>query len=232
MVIIWGHFEMLARCRSLHWIVFVGFMLSHASTAEAGLLTAQDVTVNVGGDGTIDVIWSTTQPLNYLSTQFVIRAVTGASAGAIFVADGSSVPPISQITNNNYVFFGDSSATGNPASVTQDAWANDSYIMADLTSSGNDYTQNGTRIWTTMKIQGITAGTYQIGLVSSEYDTTTNSSGSAIPLTDADLTGGLITVTGGAAVPEPSTLLIGASILGLVARRSRMRRQARPAALT
>jgi hypothetical protein len=142
------------------------------------------------------------------------------------------------INDSNYVFSGDSFAfttapSVNPASVAQDAWAGDSYIFSDTTNSGLDAIQTGSKLWTTFSITGVSAGTYQLRLLSSEYEYTAIA-GAAIALTDSDLTGGLITVTGGAAVPEPSTLLIGATVIGWVARnrrRSRIARQASDSAL-
>jgi hypothetical protein len=137
------------------------------------------------------------------------------------------------INDSNYVFSGDSFAytnapSVNPAAVTQDAWAGDSYTFADQTVSGLDAIQTGSKLWTTFSITGVSAGTYQLRLLDSEYEYTAIA-GAAIALTDSDLTGGLITVTGGAAVPEPSTLLIGATVIGWVARNRRRSRIARQA---
>jgi hypothetical protein len=137
------------------------------------------------------------------------------------------------INDSNYVFSGDSFAytnapSVNPASVAQDAWAGDSYIFSDTTNSGFDAIQSGSKLWTTFSITGVSAGTYQLRLLSSEYEYAAIA-GTPIALTDSDLTGGLITVTGGAAVPEPSTLLIGATVIGWVARNRRRSRIARQA---
>jgi hypothetical protein len=218
----------------------VCFLFSGLRSVDAGLLAAGDLTVAVGSSGTVNVLWSSNQTLSYLNTQFVLRAVTGTTGGAVFTATSTPTEPLlfAPINDSNYVFSGDSFAftsapSVNPASVAQDAWAGDSYIFSDTTNSGLDAIQTGSKLWTTFSITGVSAGTYQLRLLSSEYEYTAIA-GAAIALTDSDLTGGLITVTGGAAVPEPSTLLIGATVIGWVARnrrRSRIARQASDSAL-
>jgi hypothetical protein len=218
----------------------VCFFFSGLRSVDAGLLAAGDLTVAVGSSGTVNVLWSSNQTLSYLNTQFVLRAVTGTTGGAVFTATSTPTEPLlfAPINDSNYVFSGDSFAftsapSVNPASVAQDAWAGDSYIFSDTTNSGLDAIQTGSKLWTTFSITGVSAGTYQLRLLSSEYEYTAIA-GAAIALTDSDLTGGLITVTGGAAVPEPSTLLIGATVIGWVARnrrRSRIARQASDSAL-
>lgn len=75
----------------------------------------------------------------------------------------------------------------------------------------------------------MTAGTYQLRLLSSDYEYTATS-GVPITLTDSDLSGGLITVNGSsppAAVPEPTAFLLGISALAFAGRKARraMRRQ-------
>jgi hypothetical protein len=203
-----------------------------ATTADAGLLTAENLTVNVGQNGTLNVTWSSTQTLNFLNTQFVLRAVTGSTGGAVFTETTTGIPPMPPITDSNYLFAGNSSAVtlgGNPASVSMDAWANDSYFLTDATANDLDYLQNGSRLWTTLDITGVTAGTYQLRLLASQYDYTATSL-SAIPLTDSDLSGGLITVNSSsppAAVPEPTAFLLGISALAFAGRKARraMRRQ-------
>lgn len=219
-----GVFSWFVRCA-----VVLVFLVNGLPAAHAGLITAGDLTVAVGASGTIDVTWSSTQAINYLNTQFVLRAVTGSSGGAIFNVDGLGNPAVPPLSDPNYVFSGDSLAfstlPSNPASVTQDVWAGDSYIFADGSFSGNDVSQDGNNLWTTLTITGVSAGTYQLRLLSSEYDFSTSSG--ALPLIDADLTGGLITVTGAAAVPEPSSLLIGATAFGWFTRKVRRSRKLR-----
>jgi hypothetical protein len=213
----------------------VCFLFSGLRSVDAGLLAAGDLTVAVGSSGTVNVVWSSTQSLSYVNTQFVLRAVTGTTGGAVFTATSTPTEPLlfAPINDSNYVFSGDSFAytnapSVNPAAVTQDAWAGDSYTFADQTVSGLDAIQTGSKLWTTFSITGVSAGTYQLRLLDSEYEYTAIA-GAAIALTDSDLTGGLITVTGGAAVPEPSTLLIGATVIGWVARNRRRSRIARQA---
>ena len=203
-----------------------------AGETQAGLLTAGDLTINVGQNGTLNVTWSSNQTLNYLNTQFVLRAVTGSTAGAVFTETAPGIPPMPPITDSNYLFAGNSSAGtagGNPASVAMDAWANDSYFLTDATANSADYAQDGSRLWTTLDITGVTAGTYQLGLLASQYDYTATG-GFAITLTDSNLSGGLITVNGSsppAAVPEPTAFLLGISALAFAGRKARraMRRQ-------
>ena len=199
-------------------------------SAQAGLVTAGGMTVASGSSGTLNVVWSSTQSLNFLNTQFVLRSVTGASGGAVFTVNGSGDPPFPPLTDSNYVFFNDSfdfinAPSVNPASVTTTTWAGDSYIFADSTNSGLNAIQNGSRLWTTLEITGVTPGTYQLHLLSSEYDYS-ETAGTPVALTDADLTGGLITVIA-SAVPEidpaglcsVAAILVGA--LGLVVGRRR-----------
>ena len=217
------------RASTIIRLAFFAIGLSQlATTADAGLLTAENLTVNVGQNGTLNVTWSSTQTLNYLNTQFVLRAVTGSTSGAVFTQT-AGVPPMPPITDSNYLFFGNSYAVfmgANPASVGTDAWANDSYFFIDNTNDDADYAQNGSRLWTTLDITGVTAGTYQLRLLSSEYDYAATG-GSAIALTDSDLTGGLITVNGSsppAAVPEPTAFLLGLSALAFAGRKARRSR--------
>jgi hypothetical protein len=213
----------------------VCFFFSGLRSVDAGLLAAGDLTVAVGSSGTVNVLWSSNQTLSFLNTQFVLRAVTGTTGGAVFTATSTPTEPLlfAPINDSNYVFSGDSFAytnapSVNPASVAQDAWAGDSYIFSDTTNSGFDAIQSGSKLWTTFSITGVSAGTYQLRLLSSEYEYAAIA-GTPIALTDSNLTGGLITVTGGAAVPEPSTLLIGATVIGWVARNRRRSRIARQA---
>ena len=153
----------------------------------------------------------------------ILRAVTGSTGGAVFTETTTGIPPMPPITASNYLFAGNSGALtagGNPASVAMDAWASDSYFLIDATDNGLDYLQDGSRLWTTLDITGVTAGTYQLGLLASEYDYTATS-GTAITLTDSDLSGGLITVNSSsppAAVPEPTAFLLGISALAFAGR--------------
>jgi hypothetical protein len=87
----------------------------------------------------------------------ILRAVTGSTAGAVFTETAPGIPPMPPITDSNYLFAGNSSAVtlgGNPASVSMDAWANDSYFLIDATDNGLDYLQDGSRLWTTLDITG------------------------------------------------------------------------------
>lgn len=197
----------------------------------AVFMSATNETINAGQTGTVTVTWTSTQAINYLQTEFILTAVTGPSAGLSFTN-----PPALPTWTGNYVFAGDSfqedfynTSTNppNPASVSQTHWSNDTYNYTDMTSSGNDYAQDGTRFWLVLSLTAASgvSGTYQLTFGSSEYDYV----GSAGPtnLTGADLSGGLITITnnGGGAVPEPATGLVVAGLLATGVM-SRFRRKA------
>ena len=186
-------------------------------------LTLDSPTTNAGTTVAINVMW-TGPVLNYLTTEFIITAVSGATAGEVSFSSPVAMPPLNQST---YVFYNDSfdlisSPSSNPASITQTIWANDTYNFSDSTDSGNDVTPgSGTNLWTILNltITGLASGQYQITLGSSEYTDFATPSGTTGPT--PTMTGGLITVNA-APVPEPSTwamAAIGATALAALARR-------------
>lgn len=185
-------------------------------------LTVENKTVNAGTSTTLNVIWSSTTALDYLTTNFMITAVGGATSGAATFTNTSGVAPLPPLNDTNYVFSGDSDDAGllpiNPASVSTTTWSNDTYNFADSTSSLTDYAQNGSRLWTILNIDisGLASGQYQIVLGSSEYTNAANPTPNGLTPT---MTGGLITIN---QVPEPGTwalAVIATAMLGAASRR-------------
>ena len=200
-------------------------ILGLSQRASAAELTLDSPTTNAGTTVAINVMW-TGPKLNYLTTEFIITAVSGAPASEVSFSSPVATPPLSQST---YVFFGFSSdlinsPTTNPASISQTTWANDTYNFSDSTDSGNDVTPgSGTNLWTILNltITGLASGQYQITLGSSEY---TDSATTGIGPTPT-ITGGLITVNV-APVPEPSTWALAAIATATLATLARRRQRA------
>jgi hypothetical protein len=209
------------------WIFCVG-----PQAQAAVMMTATNLTMNAGQSGQITVSWSSTSALSYLSTEFILTPVTGPSAGVSFKAT-VAVPD----WTGNYLFFGDSFAedfyndpanapAGNPASVYTTNWSNDSYLYVDSSLSGNDVAQDGTRRWVVLDIESISgiSGTFQLSFGSSEYEYSAIA-GSPVSLTNAELSGGLITINnaggGGGVVPEPTSCVMfgGLIVAGFLNRR-------------
>ena len=192
--------------------------------AQAVDLTLDSPTTTAGSTVAINVMW-TGPVLNFLTTEFIITAVSGAPAGEVSFSTPVATPPLGQST---YVFFGDSSdlinsPSINPASISTTNWANDTYNFSDSTDSTNNVTPgSGTNLWTILNltITSLAAGQYQITLGSSEY---TNSATTGTGPTPT-ITGGLITVNA-APVPEPSTwalaVIATAALASLARRRQR-----------
>ena len=201
-------------------------IMGSAGTSRALDLTLDSPSVNAGSQVTINVIWSSTTALKYLSTEFIITAVGGAPTGEVTFANTpidatTGTPAMPDLNAANYVFSGDSDdfitlSGNNPASVFTTNWAYDTYNMSDSTNSGNDYAQDGTRLWTVLTINttGLASGQYQITAGNSVFDTT------ALAGQTPSISGGLITVN---AVPEPSTYALAAiattALAGLARRR-------------
>lgn len=189
-------------------------IIGSAGTSRALDLTLDSPSVNAGSQVTINVIWSSTTALKYLSTEFIITAVGGAPTGAVTFANtpidaSTGTPAMPSLNATNYVFYGDSDdfislPSSNPASVYTTNWAYDTYNMSDSTNTGNDYAQNGTRVWTvlTLNTSGLASGKYQITSGSSVFDTTAQAGQTPT------IGGGLITIN--SVVPEPSTYAFAA----------------------
>ena len=198
-------------------------ILGLSQRAQAVDLTLDSPTTTAGSTVAINVLW-TGPALNYLSTEFIITALSGAPAGEVSFSSPVATPPLGQ---SDYVFFGDSSdlinsPSTNPASIYQSNWANDTYNFADLTDSTSDVTPAaGTNLWTILNltITGAASGQYQITLGNSEYtDSTTIGTGPT-----PTITGGLITIN---AVPEPGTWALAAIATATLATLARRRQRA------
>ena len=204
-------------------ILIVLAILGLSQRAQAVDLTLDSPTTTAGSTVAINVLW-TGPALNYLSTEFIITALSGAPAGEVSFSSPVATPPLGQ---SDYVFFGDSSdlinsPSTNPASIYQSNWANDTYNFADLTDSTSDVTPAaGTNLWTILNltITGAASGQYQITLGNSEYtDSTTIGTGPT-----PTITGGLITIN---AVPEPGTWALAAIATATLATLARRRQRA------
>ena len=200
------------------WIAILAFFVMGAgcpSVASAGIImSADNVTIQAGGTGQVTVKWTSTQSLNYLVTGFVLEKVSGDDQAVSDIDDGVGNPAMPPVSATDYLFAGNSLAADslptNPASVSQTNYAADTYTMADATSDFLDYAQDGTRVWTVLNLTaGVgKSGVYRVVFQSSEYDIA-SSGGTAVGLNATNLDGGTITIQNSAAVPEPSSLVMG-----------------------
>jgi len=215
--------------------------MSKASQAVDIKLTLEDKTVYAGTTVAVKVSWTSTTPLNFLSTEFILTAVGSATAGEVTFTNTPGTPPagdpafgapaFAPINDSTYVFFGNSSdfinaPTSNPASVTSTNWDYDTYIFADSTNNGADVSPTSpNNMWTILNltISSLAVGQYQITLGNSDYSNIALGITGA-PLTSSDIAGGLITVNT-APVPEPSTIAMGAIASGAILILARRRKQ-------
>ncbi len=197
--------------------------------ALAANLSLGSPTVDPGTTVAISVLW-TGPALNYLTTEFIVTAVSGAPTGQVSFSSPVAVPPLSQL---DYVFYNNSDSlitlpAANPASIYQTNWTNDTYNFADSTNDSNNATPSaGTNLWTILNLTftGAATGQYQISLGSSEYtDSSTLGTGPS-----PTFSGGLITMNlaPAAATPEPAGFLLGGgpALIGVGAL---LRRRVRP----
>ena len=198
-------------------------ILGLSQSAQAVDLTLDSPTTTAGSTVAINVMWSG-PVLNFLTTEFIITAVSGAPASEVSFSSPVATPPLGQ---SDYVFSNDSfdlinSPTSNPASIYLSTWTNDTYNFSDSTNSGNDVTPgSGTNLWTILNltISGAASGQYQITLGNSDYtDSTTIGAGPS-----PTITGGLITIN---AVPEPGTWALAAIATATLATLARRRQRA------
>ena len=125
-------------------------------------LTLDNPTTTAGSTVAINVTW-TGPALNYLSTEFIITALSGAPAGEVSFSSPVATPPLSQ---PDYVFYNNSYdliklPTSNPASISQNTWANDTYNFSDSTDSNINVTPgSGSNVWTILNltITGLASG--------------------------------------------------------------------------
>lgn len=221
--------------RKLILILSVAALLGMSSTSRAVdyKLTLEDQTVNAGTTVAVKVSWTSSTPLNYLSTSFILTAIGGATAGEVTFTNTpidatSGTPVFPPFNDSTYVFSGNSDdyiidPLTNPASVATTNWSYDTYNFADSTNDGLDASPTApNNLWTILNltISASASGQYQLTLGSSDYNNTTIGTGA--PLTSSDITGGLITVN---AVPEPSTVALGAIASGVVIVMARRRRR-------
>jgi len=215
--------------------------MSKASQAVDIKLTLEDKTVFAGTTVAVKVSWTSTTPLNFLSTEFILTAVGSATAGEVTFTNtpgtpaagdpAFGAPAFAPINDSTYVFFGNSSdfinaPTSNPASVTSTNWNYDTYIIADSTNNGADVSPTSpNNMWTILNltISNLADGQYQITLGNSDYSNIALGITGA-PLTSSDIAGGLITVNT-APVPEPSTIAMGAIASGAILILARRRKQ-------
>jgi len=228
--------------RKLIAILSVLAILGMSKTSQAVdiKLTLEDKTVFAGTTVAVKVSWTSTTPLNFLSTEFILTAVGSATAGEVTFTNtpgtpaagdpAFGAPAFAPINDSTYVFFGNSSdfinlPSSNPASVTSTNWDYDTYIIADSTNNGADVSPTSpNNMWTILNltISNLADGQYQITLGSSDYNNI--ALGTGAPLTSSDIAGGLITVNT-APVPEPSTIAMGAIASGAILILARRRKQ-------
>ena len=214
-----------------------------ASQAVDIKLTLEDKTVSAGTTVAVKVTWTSTTPLKYLSTAFVLTAVGAAPTGEVTFTNTPGTPlnpgdpafgepAFAPINDPTYVFYGNSSdfdvaPSSNPASVTTTNWDYDTYNLADSTKNGADVTPTSpNNLWTILNltISNLANGQYQLTLGSSDYNNFALG-GTGAPLSNADISGGLITVNA-APVPEPSTIAMGAIASGAMLILARRRKKA------
>lgn len=151
--------------------------------------------------------------MNDINTEFILTAVGSAPTGEVTFTNTptshtNGTPAFAPINDSNYLLFGNSSdcnasTTSNLASITTTIWNYDTYILADSTDDSADVSGQG-KLWTilNLSISGLAAVQYQLTMGSSTWASSTNS---ALPISNNQTLGGLITVT---SVPEPSTMAI------------------------
>jgi hypothetical protein len=230
--------------RKLIAILSVLAILGMSKTSQAVdiKLTLEDKTVFAGTTVAVKVSWTSTTPLNALSTAFILTAVSPAQVGQVTFTNTPGTPAnpgdpafgepaFAPINDSTYVFFGNSSdfinlPSSNPASVTSTNWDYDTYIIADSTNNSADVSPTSpNNLWTILNltISSLAVGQYQITLGSSDYSNIALGTTGA-PLTSSDIAGGLITVNT-APVPEPSTIAMGAIASGAILILARRRKQ-------
>jgi hypothetical protein len=202
-------------------------------------------TIPQGGTGTIDIDLTSTASASspdLLNNYAFTLQITGPHQ-----LQFSTTQSFAYLSNGNYVFFGDSSnqMTASPGgTVTTTVYAHDTFIGTDSTGSGNPVSLTSGNTPVLLATLTLNAAITNVGDVYSvklvppsgngsmessigtffdnfNFDTGTETS--AVPFTSSP---GTVTISAGAAVPEPSTIVLyltAALLLGgtLAARRCR-----------
>jgi hypothetical protein len=223
--------------------VFLGLAIAMIgpATVDAGvIISIANQTVNANSTFSVDVFASgtgATTGTNYFNLELQVVSASTATpgvAGQLAYTTPAGVPAFS---NTNYLFYGDSfaettwdSGAGSSSwSVSALGWTNDTYNFTDASDSGTDFSLATPRYLATLYFTaGASAsGDYQVVLGSSEFDVdATDPPGElpAFPVMNTGINSGLFTVNGGvAAVPEPSSALLGGLLLAGSVIRSRRR---------
>ena len=210
--------------------------------AEAGvMISIANQTVNANSTFSVDVFaigTGGTGGTNYFALEFQVISASGANPGVAGQLSHTTPAGVPTFSNSSYVFNADSLAettwaggTGAASwSVSSNGWTNDTYIMSDMTNSGNDASLLTSRYLATLyfTVGATAAGEYKVVLGSSEFDVdSANPVGEvpAYPVMDTGSNAGFFTVNGGGSpVPEPGTAVVGGLLLAGVVTWRRLRR--------
>jgi len=197
-----------------------------AAPARADFVIAiEDVTIDlsVADTAKVSVLISSTDPDDNPLANFGFE--TRLSGDLQFVVPQGE----SQLTDPNYVFFGDSSdlINGDPVGVVSSmGGTNNRYVGGDFTNSGADVIVTGSKLLLQLDVRAFTEGMFTLSLLASPFSSFQDAAGNAFPFTT---TGGTINVIRSNPIPEPaSVVLAGLGVLplaglALARRRSRSR---------
>ena len=68
--------------------------LALSDQARAVDLTIESKTVNAGSAASLNVVWSSTTALEYLTTEFIITALGSAASGQVTYTTTGGAPPV------------------------------------------------------------------------------------------------------------------------------------------
>lgn len=198
---------------------------------EAGvLISIANQTVNANSTFSVDVFALGTGGIggaNAFNLEFQIVSLAGSNPGVSGQLTYVTPAGAPDFNNTNYLFYGDSGAetlwaggTGTSSwSVSTLGWADDTYLLSDMTNSANNASLLTSRYVATLNFSAgaLAAGQYQIVLGSSDFDVDPADPVGEVPEIPVMATGGnagVFTVNGGAAaVPEPGAAWIGGLLL-------------------
>ena len=223
--------------------VFLGLAIAMIGPAMADadvIISIANQTVNANSTFSVDVFATgtgATTGANYFNLELQVVSASTATPGVAGQLAYTTPAVAPTFSNANYLFNGDSFAettwnggAGSTSwSVSTLGWADDTYNFTDASILGTDVSLATPRYLATLYFTaGASAsGDYQVVLGSSEFDVdATNSPGELpeFPVMDTGTNSGLFTVNGGvAAVPEPSSALLGGLLLAGSVIRSRRR---------